>query len=563
LSGLGWVAGVALFAFLSVSEAARAQDPSVDVQTFHPTIGPGTTFQIARPEVLRHRTFLVGAGLDYAAGLLRRQNTDGSTESIAPHRVDLDLMFALGLFEWVELGAALPIVVLRATDDVLDDPIDLRTRVGPSDMRLSVKVPILRGDFALSGQFLATAPTAHAGQLSGLGRWSFRPSAIAAYTHGRLRVTGELAWAFRDRHSVGGGLEIDDQLEILAGASYDVSPTLGLIGEVSARLGLTGRTHRSNEMPTEFDVGVRISPSTHLSFDAGAGTGLVAGYGTPVFRGFFVARYTNEDEPCAEGPEDYDGFEDGDYCADADNDGDAIVDDADECPNDREDVDGFLDADGCAETDNDADGLDDGVDLCPLATEDSDGYEDEDGCPEPDNDEDGVLDGLDDCSLEPEDVDSFQDEDGCPEPGPRPAVVTITDTRILISERIYFDHESEVIKPVSYPLLDQVAAVILELPARKRIRVEGYSDSSGDDRYNLDLSYRRARSVVEYLAAHGVPMDRLAYVGYGEVRPVAPNDTAEGRALNRRVEFTILEPEDTNAPRPEADSAPRRRRRRH
>lgn len=210
------------------------------------------------------------------------------------------------------------------------------------------------------------------------------------------------------------------------------------------------------------------------------------------------------------------------------------------------------------ENDNDADSLVDSVDQCPNETEDPDGFLDEDGCAEPDNDEDGVVDGLDDCPMEPEDTDSFQDEDGCPEPGPRAAVVTITDTRILISERIYFDHDTENIRSVSFPLLDQVASVIGDLSGNRRIRVEGYTDSAGNDQYNLDLSYRRARSVVEYLAHRGVPESRLAYVGYGEANPVAPNDSLEGRALNRRVEFTILEVEDTAAPpRPPTRPPPR------
>ncbi len=144
--------------------------------------------------------------------------------------------------------------------------------------------------------------------------------------------------------------------------------------------------------------------------------------------------------------------------------------------------------------------------------------------------------------MEPEDHDDFEDDDGCPEPGPEAAVITVTDSRILISERIYFDFGSETIRSVSLPLLDQVAEVINALSASRHIRVEGYTDSEGNDEYNLDLSYRRARAVVEYMVQRGVARRRTDYVGYGEVGPVAPNDSPEGRALNRRVEFTIIEP---------------------
>jgi outer membrane protein OmpA-like peptidoglycan-associated protein len=96
------------------------------------------------------------------------------------------------------------------------------------------------------------------------------------------------------------------------------------------------------------------------------------------------------------------------------------------------------------------------------------------------------------------------------------------------------------------PLLDQVAEVIGSLDAQLRIRVEGHTDNLGGDAYNVDLSFRRARAVVEYLASRGVPRERLEYRGYGAAHPVAPNDTPQGRSLNRRVEFTILRPGETS-----------------
>jgi outer membrane protein OmpA-like peptidoglycan-associated protein len=144
--------------------------------------------------------------------------------------------------------------------------------------------------------------------------------------------------------------------------------------------------------------------------------------------------------------------------------------------------------------------------------------------------------------MDPEDIDQFQDEDGCPEPGPRAVPVTVSDTRILIGETIYFEFDTDIIRPVSMPLLDQVAEVIGTLDPGLRIRIEGHSDNVGGETYNVDLSFRRARAVVEYLASRGVARDRLEYRGYGPQHPVAPNDTPQGRSLNRRVEFTILRP---------------------
>ncbi len=315
-----------------------------------------------------------------------------------------------------------------------------------------------------------------------------------------------------------------------------------MIAEAQQRLGVGGQYIAANQNPADFNGGFRIWPIDSLAIDVGAGTGLVNGYGAPNVRVFLAARYATQDEPCVYGPEDFDGFEDGDFCADADNDADGIEDSDDDCPNDPEDVDQFLDTDGCPDVDNDADGVLDAADQCPNQSEDVDGFEDQDGCPEEDNDQDGVPDGLDMCPMDPEDRDDFQDDDGCPEPGPERATVTVTDTRILISERIYFDFDRDTIRSVSAPLLNQVAHVVRDLPANRRVRVEGYTDNNGEERYNTDLSYRRARAVVEYLVSRGVPRNRLDYVGYGERNPVAPNDTPDGRALNRRVEFTILQP---------------------
>ena len=532
----------------------------MDLQLFQPTAGAGTTFRIDRPEVLRHRTYLLGLATSFAGGLLER-TSDGSTQEVAPWRFQNELLFAIGLFEWIQLGVALPVTWESVARDPLATTIETHRVFGFSDPRLTVKVPIVRGDFSLAGEMLVTLPASTGKDFRGSDYWQMIPSVIAAYRTGDVVVTGQVGYALRKRAALG-NLEWDDELQLTAGVSWAFSDWASLIGEGQYRVGLGGRSIAPNQNPMELDAGLRFAPHRRVTVDVGGGTGLLAGYGAPLYRAFAILRYTNEDEPCAEGPEDFDGFEDGDFCLDPDNDADRVPDAQDLCPNDPETVDEFADDDGCPDLDDDADGLLDAQDRCPRESEDRDDFEDDDGCPEPDNDEDGVLDGVDSCPMEPEDRDNFQDEDGCPEPGPRQAVITVTDTRILISERIYFDFGTDVIRSVSFPLLDQVAEVVMDLPPRRMIRVEGYSDSVGVDAYNLDLSYRRARAVVEYLVAKGVPEARLSYVGNGEANPIAPNDSPEGRAMNRRVEFTILNP-DAATPTPTAPpNAPRGRNRR-
>jgi len=525
---------------------AQQAGRDMDLQLFRPPAGQGATFSIARTEVPRHLSLSVGLDASYAHGLLER--TSDST-NVVPWRAQAELLVALGLFQRLELGLVLPGTLVRFASDPFAGDADT-TQFRPADARLSVKAPILRGDFRLSAQLVVSLPSG-SGRFSAARYWTSDPSLLASYRVGSLTLAGELGYLLRKRSALvdsrigaNGELELDDELHVSAGARYELIPSVALIAEVTSRMGFPGRSARSNEFPMDANAGVRLTPASGFTVDVGGGTSLMSGYGAPDGRAFVILRYATEHEPCEAGPEDFDGYMDGDFCADPDNDGDGLLDAEDECPNDAEDSDDFLDQDGCPDSDNDADGILDGVDECPLRSEDVDGYQDTDGCPEPDNDEDGILDGVDQCPMEPEDRDRYEDDDGCPEPGPADAVVTVTDTRILISERVYFEFDRDTIRSVSLPLLDQVASVMEDLPADRVIRVEGYTDAAGVHGYNVDLSYRRARAVVEYLASKGVPRSRLDYVGYGERNPVAPNDSPDGRALNRRVEFTIIEPTD-------------------
>jgi outer membrane protein OmpA-like peptidoglycan-associated protein len=176
-----------------------------------------------------------------------------------------------------------------------------------------------------------------------------------------------------------------------------------------------------------------------------------------------------------------------------------------------------------------------------MQSEDRDGFQDQDGCPEPDNDADGIADGSDRCRLDPEDRDGFEDDDGCPEPGPGRPSVTVSGSRLLMSDRVYFEDEADTIRSVSTVALDALASTLKSLPGHPRVRVEGHTDDTGNPQYNVDLSYRRARAVVEYLKAQGVPAEQLEHVGRGSAFPIAPNTSPEGRALNRRVEFVLVD----------------------
>jgi outer membrane protein OmpA-like peptidoglycan-associated protein len=108
-------------------------------------------------------------------------------------------------------------------------------------------------------------------------------------------------------------------------------------------------------------------------------------------------------------------------------------------------------------------------------------------------------------------------------------------------QKIHFEFDRSTIRPISYPILDDVADLLMRNPQIHHVRIEGHTDWIGSDAYNMGLSQRRADSVRTYLINKGIDPSRLIAVGYGETRPIADNNTVLGRAKNRRVEFTVLD----------------------
>jgi outer membrane protein OmpA-like peptidoglycan-associated protein len=138
-----------------------------------------------------------------------------------------------------------------------------------------------------------------------------------------------------------------------------------------------------------------------------------------------------------------------------------------------------------------------------------------------------------------------------PEPEPEPERVVVREESIDITEVVQFETGSARLLPESEQLLDEVADAIKRHPEIRKIQVEGHTDSVGGDRYNMRLSNQRATSVRTYLIRQGVEGRRLVAKGFGLTRPIADNDTEDGRFRNRRVEFNILE-RDASAAAPAA-----------
>jgi outer membrane protein OmpA-like peptidoglycan-associated protein len=122
-----------------------------------------------------------------------------------------------------------------------------------------------------------------------------------------------------------------------------------------------------------------------------------------------------------------------------------------------------------------------------------------------------------------------------PPPPPPPAPAPIAKKKIVL-RGVNFDFNKSTLQPAGKPILDEAARILKENPSID-VQVQGYTDAIGSDAYNLKLSDRRAATVKSYLVGQGVSASRLTTKGFGKSNPVATNETADGRAQNRRVEL--------------------------
>jgi adhesin transport system outer membrane protein len=217
-----------------------------------------------------------------------------------------------------------------------------------------------------------------------------------------------------------------------------------------------------------------------------------------------------------------------------DSDGDGVPDDKDRCPNTPAGI--KVDSQGCP-LDSDSDGVPDFRDKCPDTK--SGTVVDTNGCAL-DSDGDGVLDNKDKCPGTPPGV--IVDSKGCPKKekpiASKSAQVTSTGT--FLYKGIKFETNKWDLKPSSYGVLEEIAAWLKSKP-NLMVEIQGHSDSVGKRAYNLAISQNRAQAIIAFLVHKGIDAARMKPKGYGPDRPIARNDTAAGRAQNRRVEIKPLQ----------------------
>jgi len=480
----------------------------------------------AAPAGSWHGEFLV----DWNVQILAALNGNQKAGNFIPWRVDGHLLGAWTVLPFLELGGDLQVTFAQGDNfEAIAGafpPFNTGVSGGLGDIRLvprlftpaswklpvdlaivpELRFPTGKSDSFLGGNGVIFAPRANIER-------AFGPVRLLLNVGLRYRSTGRFINLIVENEFTGGGAvvwtlpsgDVFRRPELIAETTFSTPLSQPFAANV-------GSNSASATTPWEFLVGARTMFGKHWGATLAAGRGIAseAGYGREAFRLLAGIRYEFEPEPPA---------------AIKDRDHDGVPDDRDRCPDEWGDG-----PDGCPDLDWDKDGIPNVDDRCPREP----GTVELDGCP--DRDGDGIPDPEDKCPDQP----GPAENDGCPVTGP---LVTLESDRVRLNGSVHFDTDKAIIKPESFPLLDEVVGVLSKNPQLKHVRVEGHTDNRGTGPYNLDLSKRRAASVVEYLVQHGIARSRLLSAGYGFERPIADNSTALGRAKNRRVEFKLLDEE--------------------
>ncbi len=424
---------------------------------------------------------------------------------VVQHRATAHLAAAYGLWGWVELGAQVPMLLLQRGDDLAAHGIGkLERGPTPGTPLLTLRVKLLAEREA---DPVDLSLGVHAGPAVGSGAALARelratPSLMAGRRFSLLRAAIDAGILLRPRTVLSPDQNIQDEL----GHALRLGGTLSTLGEgPRGELTVIARVPLKREGSSiETLAGARWSVSD--AFEAYGLAGLAFGNapGTPDFRVLLGVAYGRARSQRVESIQQ------------------APVPNPPELPDSS-----AHDGEAVPEKDSDSDDILDENDACPTEA----GIPEMHGCPARDSDHDTVQDHLDNC---PE-VAGPVDNQGCP--AEEKQLVAIQKDRIKIKDAVHFDFDMATIQPRSFPLLDQVARILMEHPEILSVTIEGHTDERGSAEYNRDLSQQRAEAVCDYLAQKGVVRERMQAQGFGEDRPVQPNATDEGRAANRRVEF--------------------------
>lgn len=433
----------------------------------------------------------VAAWLHYANDPVIAVDGNGdAVGSVVSDALALDIVGSLTVWRGLEFGLGLPVTLLASGEDAVQAQTGLSAPgFGLGDVTVRAGYRFRLADHtALALHVPVLLPTSGATNVLGLG-FGVRPTAALMQRFGRVELYLNLSYLIRSTQQAldfRGGDEFG--LRVALRWALDRAWRTNLIFDVGVNTALRD-FFAPPTTPVEPRIGLEWWFAEHWRITGLFGIGLTSGVGAPDFR--VGAGLAYGDNPA------------------------------------------YRPRPAPTPSDSDGDGIDDDQDQCPDQAEDPDGFEDEDGCPDDDNDQDGLPDAEDQCPNAPETANGISDDDGCPDK------IRLDDTRITTFERVYFKSNSDEIEERSFEMLGEIGAIMAVNPDLK-IRVEGHTDSRGDAGYNRELSQRRAESVRKYLIDHGARARQVDAEGFGQERPIDTNETEEGRARNRRVEFHIV-----------------------
>ncbi|MBT9557051.1 MAG: OmpA family protein [Myxococcales bacterium] len=551
---LGTVAAWAFVAFVALSSApAEAQVSDANLVTYSPAAGRYRVFTLQNTMVSPHFQ-PYGAVMFSLERESLRLDTATKDEQLVAFQSLAYVTAGIGLYDWAQVDVTMPVgLALSSGPDVKS--VDIPTGPGLGDLLIQVRGKALDntdGGWGFGGSVGVTIPTGDGQQFRGDPGVDVMVGLAADYRASRVATTLNVGGRFRTETVKFFGTELSHDLTFGLGIDYEawanhVNFGLEFFGKTPFLAPFTDVGFLSVEMLG----GTKIALWEGLSFELAVGAGVVRAEGVPLVR--FISglswspRVEDSDadgihdvsDACPLLVEDEDGFQDGDGCPEADNDGDGIPDIAEpeECRLLPEDRNGVRDDDGCPDEDHDGDRLIDIVDRCPRDAEDHDSFQDEDGCPDFDNDADSILDIYDECPNRAETYNDFKDDDGCPDLTPPVGGVACSQKcKYRINAVVRFVEGSAELDDQGRSTLRRLAEEINTNDLLSTVGVSGYASNEGD-RDSMDrLAERRARTVADYLLGLKVRSALLDVRGLGSTLDSAESNDGGG---SRTVKFTV------------------------
>jgi outer membrane protein OmpA-like peptidoglycan-associated protein len=506
---ISFAAALALTA--SAASTASADEGRFDAQTFRPSAAPRDLVMVRKSEIIGHASPVVGLFSDLAFDpLVLLDKTTNETISAVSSRLTLTAMAGIGLFNWIDFTAALPIVAFQDGGNLRGVGTEGKVKGGGlGDLRLETKLglPFLhRKDEVKSGFGAAlygnvNLPTGDPQSFTGDGTITGGGGAVLDYrfNFGLILAANGGVWLRPDKQFA--GVRVGNMASFgLAGEMYVLQRYgLSVMGEVYGYPSMVSFPNTPSQVPAEGLLGIRWQSKWGLTVTVGGSFGAACSFGAPALR--LWSSITWQPKTSRE----------------------------------QEEINRLMQRDS---DDPDKDGLIGEADKCPTAP----GRPENQGCPDTDTDGDGVVDREDDCPDLPSNV---RGKGGCPG-------AFIKGDEIVILDQVHFATDKDIILDDSKPILEDVFKVLFEHPEILEITIEGHTDIRAGDAYNKALSERRVQSVKRWLESRGIDPARLTAKGFGHSQPVYDDSGCTGAdedltatcrfmtSKNRRVVFRIV-----------------------